>query len=262
MNVLPSMDRTAGRNDSRAAFDLKGAAFTILVLSLRSADLEEVAALLMDKVRQAPDFFRNAPVVISLAQVEEETVDLATLINLLRNQGFIPVGITCVTDEQKAQAAAMELAVLTARGAARPVPEPSSGPEEAAAAETEPIEPESSAAQAEPPQVAHEAHIRIDPVRSGQSVIIGHGDLTVLASVGSGAEIAAPGSIHVYGALRGRAFAGCDGDVNARIFCQKLEAELVAIAGVHLVSEDFPDHLRSKPAQIRLHGGRLHVTGL
>ncbi|CAK8719987.1 putative septum site-determining protein MinC [Candidatus Electronema halotolerans] len=251
------MDRTAGRNDSRTAFDLKGAAFTILVLSLRSADMEEVAALLKEKVRQAPDFFHNAPVVISLGQVEEETIDLATLINLLRNQGFIPVGITCVTDEQKAQAAAMELAVLTARGAARPVPE------EAAVAEPEPED--SSAAvilPLEQPPAAQEQHVFVDPVRSGQSVIIAHGDLTVLASVGSGAEIAAPGSIHVYGTLRGRAFAGCDGDATARIFCQKLEAELVAIAGVHLVSEDFPNHLRSKPAQIRLHGGRLHVTGL
>jgi septum site-determining protein MinC len=258
------MDRTAGRNDSRAAFDLKGAAFTILVLSLRSADMEEVAALLKEKVRQAPDFFHNAPVVVSLGQVEEETVDLVTLINLLRSQGFIPVGITCVTDEQKAQAAAMDLAVLTARGGARPLPEPSSGPDEAAAAEPEPEEELSASVilSAEQPQAAEKSNILIDPVRSGQSVVIDHGDLTVLASVGSGAEIAAPGSIHVYGTLRGRAFAGCDGDATSRIFCSKLEAELVAIAGVHLVSEDFPDHLRSKAAQIRLHGGRLHVVGL
>ena len=219
--------------------------------------MEEVAALLKEKVRQAPDFFHHAPVVISLCQVEEETVDLVTLINLLRSQGFIPVGITCVTDKQKEQAAAIELAVLTARGGARPVPEPSRG----AAEEAEPEE-ESSAAVTLAEEQAHEAHILTDPVRSGQSVVIDHGDLTVLASVGSGAEISAPGSIHVYGTLRGRAFAGCFGDVNARIFCQKLEAELVAIAGVHLVSEDFPNHLRSKAAQIRLHGGRLHVTGL
>lgn len=222
--------------------------------------MEAVAVQLAEKVRQAPDFFYNAPVVISLGQVEEETIDLAMLINLLRNQGFIPVGITCAADEQKEQAAAMELAVLTARGGTRPAPEPA----EEAAAKPEPVEPESSApvAPAEQVRAADEQHILTEPVRSGQSVAVNHGDLTVLASVGSGAEIAAPGSIHVYGTLRGRAFAGCGGDVNARIFCQKLEAELVAIAGVHLVSEDFPNHLRSKPAQIRLHGGRLHVVGL
>jgi septum site-determining protein MinC len=110
--------------------------------------------------------------------------------------------------------------------------------------------------------VLESTRIITEPVRSGQSIVINQGDLTVLASVGSGAEIAAPGSIHVYGTLRGRAFAGCGGSPNARIFCQKLEAELVSIAGIHLVSEDFPAHLRSKAVQIRLHGGRLHLTAL
>src|ERR1700687_874849 len=43
------------------------------------------------------------------------------------------------------------------------------------------------------------------PVRSGQSVVFTEGDVTVLGSVGSGAEIVAGGSIHVYGTLRGRA---------------------------------------------------------
>ena len=46
------------------------------------------------------------------------------------------------------------------------------------------------------------------PVRSGQSVIFVEGDVTVLGSVGSGAEVVAGGSIHVYGTLRGRAMAG------------------------------------------------------
>jgi len=221
--------------------------------------MEEVAVQLKEKVRHAPDFFHHAPLVISLAQLDAETVDLAMLINLLRNQGFVPVGITCAADEQKEQAAAMELAVLTARGSVRAVPEPSSESEKEAA-EQEPVA--AVIPPAEPLRMTDEQHILTEPVRSGQSVVISHGDMTVLASVGSGAEITAPGSIHVYGALRGRAFAGCGGDATARIFCQKLEAELVAIAGVHLVSEDFPDHLRSKPAQIRLHGGRLHITGL
>ncbi len=263
---LPSMDRTAGKNDSRAAFDLKGAAFTILVLSLRSTDMNAVAAQLAEKAGQAPDFFRNAPVVISMQQVENELVDLAMLVNLLRNQGFIPVGITGGTEEQKQQAAAMELAVLAARAGIRTVPEPeeqTSSPDEDSEETVEqelPIAPALSAASQ--PDEIENVHILTEPVRSGQRVVIRQGDLTILASVGSGAEISAPGSIHIYGTLRGRAFAGCDGNVNARIFCQKMEAELVSIAGVHLVSEDFPEHLRFKAIQIRLHGGRLHITSL
>jgi len=53
------------------------------------------------------------------------------------------------------------------------------------------------------------ASLLIDrPVRSGQSIIFPEGDVSVLGSVGSGAEIVAGGSIHIYGTLRGRAMAG------------------------------------------------------
>ena len=234
---------------SKAVFDLKGAAFTIPVLSLRRNELNELAAQLADKIRQAPDFFRNAPVVLSLRELDEdELVDLAELVSLVRGQGLLPVGITGCPERLKKRATALNLAVLAARtgGKAQAVEEP-----EEEAEQKPPI--------AAPPEGSK---IITEPVRSGQSVTISQGDLTVLASVGSGAEIAASGSIHVYGTLRGRAFAGCGGEQNARIFCQKLEAELVAIAGIHLVSEDFPAQLRAKAVQVRLHGGRLHITAL
>ena len=55
------------------------------------------------------------------------------------------------------------------------------------------------------------------PVRSGQIIEFPAGDVTVIGSVGSGAEINAGGSIHVYGTLRGRALAGTAGDCAARI---------------------------------------------
>jgi septum site-determining protein MinC len=52
--------------------------------------------------------------------------------------------------------------------------------------------------------------------------------------VSSGAELIADGCIHVYGVLRGRAIAGATGNPQARIFCKRLEADLVAIAGVFI----------------------------
>src|SRR3954453_23637042 len=54
-------------------------------------------------------------------------------------------------------------------------------------------------------------------VRSGQVIDYPDGDVTVVGSVGSGAEIVAGGSIHVYGTLRGRALAGTAGGPSARI---------------------------------------------
>jgi len=100
------------------------------------------------------------------------------------------------------------------------------------------------------------------PVRSGQSVIFTEGDVTVLGSVGSGAEIVAGGSIHVYGALRGRAMAGVNGNSTARIYCQKIEAELIAIDGYYQTAEELDASLRSKPAQARLDGKIMRVTPL
>lgn len=96
-----------------------------------------------------------------------------------------------------------------------------------------------------------------EPVRSGQSILHPDGDVTVIGSVSSGAEIIAGGSIHIYGALRGRALAGVAGKDNARIFCTKLDAELVSINGLYKVADDFDGTLRNSPAQIRFENETL-----
>ncbi|WP_424626912.1 septum site-determining protein MinC [Bradyrhizobium sp. SYSU BS000235] len=100
------------------------------------------------------------------------------------------------------------------------------------------------------------------PVRSGQSVVFMDGDVTVLGSVGSGAEIVAGGSIHVYGTLRGRAMAGVNGNPGARIYCQKIEAELLAIDGFYRTAEDINETVRHRPAQAWLDGDMMRITPL
>lgn len=100
------------------------------------------------------------------------------------------------------------------------------------------------------------------PVRSGQSVVFTEGDVTVLGSVGSGAEIVAGGSIHIYGALRGRAMAGVNGHTSARIYCQKIEAELLAIDGYYQTAEEIDASLRNRPAQAWLEGDTMRITAL
>jgi septum site-determining protein MinC len=100
------------------------------------------------------------------------------------------------------------------------------------------------------------------PVRSGQSIVHLDGDITVLGSVGSGAEIVAGGSIHVYGALRGRAMAGMIGNARARIFCQKIEAELLAIDGYYRTADEIDASLRGRPMQGWLDGSTMMITAL
>ncbi|EFO28878.1 septum site-determining protein MinC [Roseibium sp. TrichSKD4] len=90
-----------------------------------------------------------------------------------------------------------------------------------------------------------------EPVRSGQRIMHPEGDVTVIGAVSSGAEVIAGGSIHIYGALRGRALAGVAGDDDARIYCTKLDAELVSINGLYKVADDFDETVMNEPAHIR-----------
>jgi septum site-determining protein MinC len=100
------------------------------------------------------------------------------------------------------------------------------------------------------------------PVRSGQVVYAQNADLVVLAPVNPGAQVIADGHIHIYSTLRGRAVAGVQGLLGARIFCQRLDAELVAISGAYLTADDIPEARRGRPAQIHFEGGECRIAAL
>ncbi|MBB3174288.1 septum site-determining protein MinC [Endobacter medicaginis] len=116
--------------------------------------------------------------------------------------------------------------------------------------------------EAPAPPAAPGSLILDEPVRSGQSIVYPEGDIIVMGSVASGAEVVAGGSIHVYGALRGRAVAGLSGRPESRILCRRMEAELIAIDGYYLTAEDIPAALTGQPAQARLHDENVLVTRL
>jgi septum site-determining protein MinC len=99
-------------------------------------------------------------------------------------------------------------------------------------------------------------------VRSGQAIVHPDGDVTVVGSVASGAEIVAGGSIHIYGTLRGRALAGMYGNGRARIFCRRIEAELIAIDGFYKVADELEPHLQKKAVQAWLEGGTVRIMTL
>jgi septum site-determining protein MinC len=100
------------------------------------------------------------------------------------------------------------------------------------------------------------------PVRAGQVIYARNSDLLVLAPVNPGAEVIADGNVHIYSTLRGRAVAGAQGDVNARIFCQRLQAELVAVAGAYVMADDVPREARGQAVQVHIDGGECRITRL
>lgn len=263
-------------NTSKPAFELKGTPFTLPVLHLFESNMDAVYAQLEKKVKQAPTFFHNAPIVINLHQLDDaDQIDFVGLISILRGHRFIPVGITGGTEQQQMTANAMELAILTSVGIGAKSQqttaekEPDKKPAQTVHRTDEPEKDNQTAQQqeqregaSEPGREAVPTQLISSPVRSGQRVIAPHGDLIVTTTVSPGAEIMAAGNIHVYGMLRGRALAGIEGDENAQIFCQHLEADLVSIAGIYRINDDFPEKLRNNPVQVQIQGSELLITSL
>jgi septum site-determining protein MinC len=226
------------------AFELKGSLSILMILRLFDCDNQRIVAQFADRVAKAPNFFQHAPVVIDLHAVQDDNIDLPYLIDLLRTHGLIPVAVRGGSESQNNLALNMALGLLPETKSERPRRSP---------------DPEMVATPSPTPSPTK---IITQPIRSGQQVVALQGDLVVLAAVSHGAEILAQGHIHVYGALRGRALAGVNGDCEARIFCQSLEAELVSIAGQYQINEDLPDHLRGRPTQISLEGNQLRIEPL
>jgi len=100
------------------------------------------------------------------------------------------------------------------------------------------------------------------PVRSGQSVVFEAGDVVIVGAVASGAEVIAGGSVHIYGALRGRAIAGIRAGAEARIFCSRMEAEMVGVVRLYRTAENWGASLQGRAVQVRSDRGALRLSAL
>jgi septum site-determining protein MinC len=205
--------------------------------------LEEVDATLA----RSPGFFVGKPVVLDLSALELSSSGITHLVSSLEQRNIRVLGLEGVDENH----------VTTS------MPPLLTGGRNTMLAEMAPKETRETREAKEALKKPKPASLLIEtPVRSGQSVVFTEGDVTVLGSVGSGAEIVAGGSIHVYGTLRGRAMAGIEGNASARIFCQKIEAELLAIDGFYQTAEDISDALRHRPAQAWLAGDVMRIEAL
>jgi len=240
-------------------FQLKSASVSMTALELHYFDADDFEATLRDKISQAPGFFKDIPIIVSLEKYEglDGDLDFFKIIGTCRRHQIHVVGVRGGNDNQRRLARGAALALLPGNGQrdraheGNEAKEPSGEHSEATPAA-------SAASASEPPP----ARVINQPVRSGQQIHAPDGDLIILAPVQAGAEVLAAGNIHVYGPLRGRALAGINGAESARIFCQSLEAELVSIAGHYKISEDLQDNGWKTAVQIQLRDDLLVVTPL
>jgi septum site-determining protein MinC len=216
---------------------------TVSVLRILTSDLEAFCRQLDVTTASAPELFQGFPVLLDFEKLSGDSqcaFDIARLNHLLRERGLIPVGICGAGDILTVNASEAGIGVMSA------------------SATREPSRRERGGGDAAPPPAANLLIQR--PVRSGQQVYAEGGDLIVLATVSPGAEIIADGNIHVYGTLRGRALAGARGNTEARIFCQRLDAELIAIAEHYRLSDGIQESQRRDPLQVFLDGDSLVIA--
>lgn len=228
-------------------FVFKGEMTLVNVLALQSSEVEAIGAALKQKREVSPVLSRG-PIIVDCQgiQTDCQNIDLKLLADVIREADFIPVGLRNFPEDLTYKAVEAGWAILRPGAVAR-APQAASIP-------VEMLPTKSNNHPAQPHLVLVDK-----PVRSGQQICALEGDIVVLQHTSAGSELLAAGSVHVYGSLRGRVLAGILGDTQARIFCQKLEAELVAIAGRYRLLDEVDTPLKGRPAMIYLSGEKLVI---
>jgi septum site-determining protein MinC len=234
---------------------------------VRTLDVHQLANEMRERVQRAPNLFGRAAVVLDFGGLSNTpSLDEArALVDGLREVGVFPVALAYGTKDVDAMSQALGLPLLAKFRAqyehGEGEPEPTTTSKASKASKANESSPAPASAKPAPAKSAP-GLVHASPVRSGQQVYADNRDLSVVSTVGAGAEVIADGSIHIYGPLRGRALAGAQGDESARIFCREFHAELVAIAGHYKVLEDIPAELHGKAVQVWLEQGQLKLAAL
>ncbi|MFE1600009.1 septum site-determining protein MinC [Methylobacterium sp. ID0610] len=230
-------------SSARPPIRFRGRSFLAVVLA-PEAPVEDWLSDLDALVRRSPAFFAGRAVILDVSALAPSREMLLALVAELAARD-IPI---------------MGLEGAGAAGLGTGLPPPLSGGR-AGGEIAAPDQPPAAAPVQERPTTV--GSLVLDtPVRSGQTILFPEGDVTVMGSVASGAEVIAGGSIHVYGALRGRAIAGAAGNANARIVSSRFEPELLAIDGLYRIADDIDPALRGKPVHVRLEGDAMRMRVL
>lgn len=228
---------------ARPIVKVRGRSFIALALTPETPIADWLTGL-DQQIARAPGFFAGKPVVLDLSLTQLHGPGLRAFVSELRERGIRVLGVEGIEAELLGEHLDDLPPILTGGRPGGVV----DTPDAAANRVSREFEPNSLLVR--------------KPVRSGQSIQFLRGDVTVIGSVASGAEIVAGGSIHVYGTLRGRAFAGISGDTGARIFCNRLEAELLAINGSYATSDGLGPELRGRGVQAWFDGHNIALAAI
>lgn len=239
------------------SFEIKSASLDLLAIHLYTHDIAAIENEFSLRFKGRASTFSHEPTLIDLSAVQNiAEMNLVALRILLSRHGLHAVGLSHPYPERIPNASQAGLAWIDAsHQTASPYAQT---PTQVA---TPPPAPEP--APPATPSLGKKTMVIDRPIRAGQQVYARDADLVILATVSAGAEVIADRDIHVYAPLRGRALAGARGMMDARIFTQSMEAELVSIAGVYrTLEENLSPTLQGKPAQVFLDDERIVITPL
>ncbi|MDG2524938.1 septum site-determining protein MinC [Stenotrophomonas sp. HITSZ_GD] len=247
--------------DFEQAGELKIGQVGIANLRIRTLDVARLTQEMRERVARAPKLFGHAAVILDFGGLSQapDVETARALLEGLREAGVLPVALAYGTSEIEQLSRALGLPLLAKFRAQY---ERIDGGAAATSPPPPPPAPVAAAKPAPAPAAPRPGRMQRNAVRSGQQLYAENADLTVLSTVGAGAEVIADGSIHIYGNLRGRALAGAQGNTEARIFCREFNAELVAIAGHYKVLDDIPKELRGKAVQVWLEQDQIKIAAL
>lgn len=245
-------------DSANVAFTFKGGMLPMTVMELSSADPEHIRRQLAGKLSQSPAFFQHTPVVLSVEKLDEPHLALERICAVCRDHKLLPVAVRGGSEPVRQSAWALGLGWFAPveEGRSRALESVSRTPEVVPVAENT----LTAAESLEAPNAS--TRLFRGTVRSGQQVSASDGDLVVIGAVNAGAEVLAAGSIHVYGALRGRALAGMHGNTQAGIYCRELEAELISVAGNYKRLEDIDSQLLGCAAEVHFIKEQLEIKPL
>ncbi|WP_338516169.1 septum site-determining protein MinC [Candidatus Legionella polyplacis] len=230
-------------------FLLKNKSYFFIILYILETDQKLVTKQLNQFISNKLFEFRNIPIIIDFSKIKNETIDLLFLYNFLKSNFLYPFAIQGIKKNEKLIdiAKILNLAILN----------------DSFINNDELIIKNN--------KYGYEKHFFLKEelqqnklytftIRSGQQIINEKGDLIIVSSVNHGAELFASGNIHIYGTLRGKSLAGINGNLEARIFCQSLDAELLSIAGIYRSDNAIKSYF--EPCQIYLKNNKIKIQPL
>ena len=194
-----------------SSFTLKGTLQAVNYFEIKKFCLNEIRQQLEQHINTAPKLLNNALIILDFTkyQIDINGQQFTELINLLNQYKMQIIGFSGTTQQQTD-------IIKTINN----LPFIDKNKRKTSKLKTEPNY-----------KVTNKTCI--GPIRSGQQIQNLKGDIIIIGSVNSGAEIIAAGSVHIYGKLSGKCIAGYNNNKNAMIFCQSLNAELISIAGIY-----------------------------